>query len=113
MRHNRQPNAWKTETLQNQHRRNNQQNPIKLQSKKLLQTEKLSKLNFKNITKQTIKFSKKVISNLTENEIKVINQFFEHKIFQPNLIDEKGIFHEKIREHPAIKWALTKSLTKT
>ncbi|RLI40615.1 hypothetical protein DRO59_08860 [Candidatus Bathyarchaeota archaeon] len=87
--------------------------PLNSSLKNLLQTEKLSKLNFKEITKQTIKFSKKVISNLTKNEIKAINQFFEHKIFQPNLIDEKGIFHKEIKEHPAIKWILTKSLTKT
>jgi len=82
--------------------------PLDSSLKNLLQTEKLSKLNFKKIAKQTIKFSEKTISNLTKNELKAIDQFFEYKKFQPNLIDEKEIFHEKIKEHPAIQWALTK-----
>lgn len=82
--------------------------PIDSSLRNLLQTEKLSKFNFKEMTDQTINFSKEIIANLTKNEIKAIDQFFEPKKFEPNLIDEKGILHEKIKEHPAIQWALTK-----
>jgi len=72
-----------------------------------LQTEKVSKLAFKEMTRQSIQFSKTITANLTDNEIKAIDQFFEIKAFNPNLIDYQGIFHEKIKEHPAILWALT------
>jgi len=82
--------------------------PIDSSLRNLLQAEKFSKFDFKKMTERTINFSKEVIENLTENEIKAIDQFFELKTFQPNLIDEKGILHEKIKQHPAILWALTK-----
>jgi len=80
--------------------------PIDSRLKNLLQTEKLSKIDFK-IVKQTIKFTKSVIASLTKNEIEAIDKFFQFKTFKPNLIDRKGLFHEKIGEHPAILWALT------
>jgi len=75
--------------------------------KNLLQTEKYSKFDFNEMTEQTTKFSKAIMTNLTKNETKAIDQFFEHKTFEPNLIDEKGIFHEKVKDHPSILWALT------
>jgi len=81
--------------------------PIDSSLKNLLQTEKLSKLDFTQITKQTTKFSQAIIAKLTQNEIKAIDEFFQLKTFKPNLIDKKGLFHNKIREHPAILWALT------
>jgi len=56
---------------------------------------------------ETIQFSKSIIASLTKNEIKAINQFFDDKKFKPKLIDEDGIFHEKLREHPSIKWSLS------
>jgi len=80
--------------------------PIDTSLKNLLQTQKATKLDFKEIKEQTINFSKTTIANITKNEIKAIDQFFEHKKFEPNLIDDKGIFHEKIKEHTAILWAL-------
>jgi len=82
--------------------------PIDSSLRNLLQTETLPKFNFKEVTDQTTNFSKEIITNLTKNEIKAIDQFFELKKFEPNSIDEKGILHEKIKEHPAIQWALTK-----
>lgn len=81
--------------------------PINSSLKNLLQAEKLSKFNFNEMTKQTVSFSRKVMATLTDNEIKAIDRFFKLKKFEPNLIDEKGILHEKIKEHPAIQWALT------
>jgi predicted nucleotidyltransferase component of viral defense system len=80
--------------------------PIDSSLKNLLQTEKINALNFNKIKQQTIKFSKTTIAQLTKDETKVIDQFFENKKFEPNLIDDKGIFHEKITEYPAILWVL-------
>jgi len=82
--------------------------PIDSSLRNLLQAEKLSKFDFNEVTKQTTIFSRDVIANLTKNEIKAIDQFFELKTFKPTLIDEKRIFHEKIEDHPAIQWALNK-----
>jgi len=72
----------------------------------VLQTEQLSKLDFNEIRERTAKFSKKVMKSLTQNEIKAIERFFQLKIFDPDLIDEKMIFHEKVQDHPAIQRAL-------
>ena len=85
--------------------------PIDSSLKNLLQTEKLSKFDFIQMTKQTIRFSKETIAKLTQNEIEAIDQFFQLNTLKPDLIDRKGLFHEKIREHPAILWALTTNLT--
>jgi len=74
----------------------------------LLQTEQLPKLSFNEMAKQTTKFSREALANLTENEIKAIDRFFELKTFEPNLVDEKGVFHENLKDHPAIQWALHK-----
>jgi len=81
--------------------------PIDSSLRNLLQAE-LSKFDFDRMRKQTMKFSKSIVANLTRNEIRAIDQFFELKTFEPTLIDEEGIFYEKIEEHPAIKWALTR-----
>lgn len=106
MRYHRQPNAWKAKTSRNKHRRNHERNSHRLQPKNLLQIEKLSKFDFKTIVKQATKFTKSVIASLTKNEIKTIDQFFQFKMFKPNLIDRKELLNEKIKEHPAILLAL-------
>ena len=80
--------------------------PIDSSLRNLLQTEKLSKLDFTKITKQTTEFTKTQLANLTKNEIKMIDQFFDEKAFKPKLIDETGLFHEKISEYPAALWIL-------
>jgi len=82
--------------------------PIDSSLRNLMQAEEFSKIDFDEMAKQTIEFSKSLIVNLTRNEIKAIDQYFELKTFEPTLIDEKGIFHEEIVNHPAIKWALTR-----
>lgn len=81
--------------------------PIDSSLKNLLQTGKLSKLDFKKMTQETIRFSKAIIAKLTQNDVKAIDQFYQLKTFKPDLIDKKELFHEKIKEHPAILWALT------
>ena len=82
--------------------------PIDSSLKNLLQTEKFSNFDFNIMTKQVTEFTETQLKNLKSNEIKAINQFFDHKDFRPDLIDETGIFHEKIKEYPAILRALQK-----
>lgn len=81
--------------------------PIDSSLRNLLQAEKLLEFDFNEMRKQTTKFSKSIIANLTKNEIKAINQFYELKTFRSKLIDKKGILHEKIEEHPSIQRILT------
>lgn len=81
--------------------------PINSSLMNLLQAERLSRFDFNQMRKQTIKFTKSIIANLTKTEIKAINRFYELKKFEPQLIDEEGILHQKIGEHPSIHWALT------
>jgi predicted nucleotidyltransferase component of viral defense system len=80
--------------------------PIDSSLRNLLQTQKFSESDFKSMTTQVTEFTKKQLANLTPNEIKAIDQFFDHKNFRPDLIDEKEIFHKKIKEYPAILRAL-------
>jgi len=82
--------------------------PIDSSLKSLLQTEKFTNFDFNIITKQVKEFTKTQINRLTSNEIKAISQFFDQKDFRPELIDDTGIFHEKIKEYPAILRALQK-----
>ena len=82
--------------------------PIDSSLRNLLQAERFSRSNFNEMRKQTIKFSKSIVANLTKNEIKAIKQFYELKTFESKLIDENEILHEKIKEHPSIRWALTR-----
>lgn len=81
--------------------------PIDSSLRNLLHAERFLRFDFNEMKKQTTKFSKSIIANLTKNEIKAIDQFYELETFEPELIDEKGIIHEKIKEHPSIQWALT------
>jgi predicted nucleotidyltransferase component of viral defense system len=69
----------------------------------VLQTEQLSKLDINEMKEKVKEFSQKTMETLTQNEIKAIDRFYQLKQFEPNLIDEKGIFHPKIKDHPAIQ----------
>lgn len=62
--------------------------------------------NFNEMKEEVIRFSKSIMTGLTKNEIRAIDQFFDVKRFEPELIDEDGIFHENLREHPSIQWAI-------
>jgi len=75
--------------------------PIDSSLRNLLQTEKLPEYDFAKITKQVTEFTKAQLASLTSSEIKAIDQFFDQKIFNPNLIDNTGLFHEKIANYPA------------
>jgi len=81
--------------------------PINSSLKNLLQVEMASTFNFNEIRSKVIQFSESIMANITRNEVKAIDQFFEDKRFSPELIDEEEIFHEKIKGHPAIRWILS------
>ena len=80
--------------------------PIDSSLRNLLQTEKLSQYDFTKITREVQKFTKAHLTSMKSNEIKAIDQFYDEKIFNPNMIDNTGLFHERIAEYPAILWAL-------
>jgi predicted nucleotidyltransferase component of viral defense system len=76
--------------------------------KNLLQTEKLQHFNFNEIARKVTSFTRTQLENITADEKKMIDQFWEQKIYKPELIDPDGIFHKNIAEYPAALWALEK-----
>ena len=80
--------------------------PIDSSLRNLLQTEKLSQYNFAKITKEVQKFTKAHLASMKNNEIKAVDKFYDKKIFKPNMIDNTGLFHERIAKYPAVLWAL-------
>jgi predicted nucleotidyltransferase component of viral defense system len=74
----------------------------------LLQTEKLQKLDFTKITQETTEFTNTQLKKLTNGEKNMINQFWDKRIFAPELINHKDVFHKKIPEYPAALWTLKK-----
>lgn len=82
--------------------------PMNSSLKNLLQTEKFTNFDFNTITQQVKEFAKTQLNRITPNEVKAINQFYDQKLFQPELIDNTGIFHEKIKDYPAILRVLQK-----
>jgi len=81
--------------------------PIDSSLRNLLQTESILRFNFDEMRREVTNFSKYVMKALAKNEVRAIDRFFDAKKFEPELIDEEGIFYEKLREHPSIQWALT------
>ncbi|NIP66538.1 hypothetical protein GWN63_00225, partial [Candidatus Bathyarchaeota archaeon] len=51
--------------------------PIDSRLRNLLQAERFARFDFNEMRKQTVKFSKSIIANLTKDEISAINQFYE------------------------------------
>jgi predicted nucleotidyltransferase component of viral defense system len=80
--------------------------PIDSSLRNLLQTEKLAEYDFAKMIRKVTEFTEAHLTSLTDDETKAVNQFYEQKIFQPNLIDNNGLFHEKIAEYPAALWTL-------
>jgi predicted nucleotidyltransferase component of viral defense system len=66
------------------------------------------KEDFQTIKKRTAEFGESVIEDLTKEEVDLIHDFYDEKKFRPKSIDDKGIFHSKLQENPAILWALKK-----
>ena len=63
-------------------------------------------MDFTKITNQVIEFTKTQITNLTQTETAAIDEFIDQKTYNPTLIDQTRLFHEKIGEYPATLWAL-------
>jgi len=80
--------------------------PIDSSLRNLLQTEKLSQYDFAKITREVQEFTETHLARIKSNEIKAIDKFYDEKIFNPNTIDNTGLFHERIVEYPAVLWAL-------
>lgn len=83
-----------------------EQMPIDTSLRNLLQTENLSKYDFTEMARTVKQFTEAQLSSITTDEIKAIDQFYDQKIFDPTLIDNAGLFHEKISKYPAILRAL-------
>jgi hypothetical protein len=71
----------------------------------LLQTEKLPQYDFIKMTAEVKEFTKRHLSKLKNDEIKVINDFYGKGIYNPNIIDA-GLFNEQIAKYPAVLWTL-------
>jgi predicted nucleotidyltransferase component of viral defense system len=76
--------------------------------KNLLQTKDIQKYDFHKIAKTVKEFTQTQLSSITEDEKKAVDQFYDLKIFNPQLIDNNGLFHEKINKYPAALRTLQK-----
>jgi predicted nucleotidyltransferase component of viral defense system len=79
-----------------------EQIPIGPSLRNLLQIQKLPKYDFAKITREAKRFTQEQLTNITDKEIKAIDQFYDKKIFDPNMIDNTGLFHEQIAQYPAV-----------
>lgn len=64
------------------------------------------RVSFKEVVQGASAFIDKITSGLTEDEKNLIKEFYTEKRFEPSRIDVRGIFHEDISKHPAIRWTL-------
>jgi predicted nucleotidyltransferase component of viral defense system len=82
--------------------------PIDSSLKNLLQTKNIQKYDFTQIARTVKEFTQTQLTNITTNEKKAVDQFYDHKSFSPQLIDNTGLFHERINEYPAVLRVLQK-----
>jgi predicted nucleotidyltransferase component of viral defense system len=82
--------------------------PIDSSLRNLLQTQNIQKYNFTEIARTVKEFTQTQLANITEDEKKAVDQFYDQKIFNPQLIDNTGLFHERIKEYPAVLRTLQK-----
>ena len=66
-------------------------------------------IDYQAIKKDVLDFTQKITGQLKENEIKMIETFYTQSMFNPDLIDDDGIFNEGLKDHPIIKWKHLKS----
>lgn len=64
------------------------------------------KYDFEKIRKDVKKFSQDVISQLTIGERKVIDRYYDARVFDPELMDPKGELNREIQSHPMIRRVL-------
>ncbi len=63
-------------------------------------------VDFRQVIDRASDFAEEIINELTLEERSLIRQFYDQKSFEPGSIDDTGIFHKKLPEHPAIMWAM-------
>ncbi len=76
--------------------------PIDTGLRNLLLTN-INKDDYEEIRRSVINFSQNILDKLTQNEKHIIDRFFRERKFTPELMDQEGILHNKIREHPMIR----------
>ncbi len=77
--------------------------------KNLLRVGAATTLDIQNMIENSKEFSRSMMSYLDEEEVDVIDQFYGHKNFEPERLDDEGILNQKIAEHPSILWAMKTS----
>jgi predicted nucleotidyltransferase component of viral defense system len=82
--------------------------PIDSSLKNLLQTQNIQKHDFPKIARTVKEFTQTQLASITEDEKKAVDQFYDQKIFNPQLINNIGLFHERIKEYPAVLRTLQK-----
>jgi predicted nucleotidyltransferase component of viral defense system len=82
--------------------------PIDSSLRNLLQTKNTQKHDFPKIVRTVKEFTQTQLTSITKDEKKAVDQFYDHKTFNPQLIDNTGLFHEKINEYPAALRTLQK-----
>lgn len=58
-----------------------------------------------NVKDKVRMFALKIIQNISRNEKKLINNFYDKKEFTPEIV-ENIMFYPVLKNHPGIKWAL-------
>ncbi|MBW6470223.1 MAG: nucleotidyl transferase AbiEii/AbiGii toxin family protein [Methanosarcinaceae archaeon] len=61
-------------------------------------------LDYQTIKKEVLGFTQMITNQLKENEIEMIDTFYTQDSFNPDLINDNGIFNDKLKDHPIIKW---------
>lgn len=82
--------------------------PIDSSLRNLLQIKNTQKHDFPKIVRTVKEFTQTQLTSITKDEKKAVDQFYDHKTFNPQLIDNTGLFHEKINEYPAALRTLQK-----
>jgi len=82
--------------------------PIDSSLRNLLQIRNTQKHDFPKIVRTVKEFTQTQLTSITKDEKKAVDQFYDHKTFNPQLIDNTGLFHEKINEYPAALRTLQK-----
>jgi predicted nucleotidyltransferase component of viral defense system len=82
--------------------------PIDSSLRNLLQTKSTQKYDFSKVARTVKEFTQAQLTSITNDEKKAVDQFYDQKIFNPQLIDNTELFHEKIDEYPAALRTLQK-----
>lgn len=67
----------------------------------------VGRYDFQEVRREVIEFNEKFMDQLTPDERKTIDRFYEERRFVPEPMDPEGVLNEGIREHPMILRALS------